>query len=98
MRLWKVSSKDEVSIQDIFFLMFPYKTYILVPNVMKITNQGRVFQSIVSLKSSLRGQLVKWFTTLLPKKLIIFVENMREACTAKASTFLQQKILAYFRY
>ena len=40
---------------------------------------GPVVQSIVSLTSSLRGQLVKCFKTLLPNTLIFFVEKMREA-------------------
>ena len=34
-----------------------------------------VVQSIISLTSSLRGQLVKCFTTLLPNTLIFFVEK-----------------------
>ena len=60
---------------------------------------GPVVQSIVSLTSSLRGQLVKCFTTLLPNTLIIFVEKMREAfALQKLLTFFQQKILAYLRY
>ena len=40
---------------------------------------GPVVQSIVSLTSSLRGQLVKCFTTLLLSTLIFFVEKMRKA-------------------
>ena len=48
-----------------------------------VLKQGPVVQSILSLTSSLRGQLVKCFTTLYPNKLIFLVENMREA--AKAS-------------
>ena len=40
---------------------------------------GPVVQSIVSLTSSLRGQLVKCLTTLLPNTQIFFVEKMREA-------------------
>ena len=43
------------------------------------TNLGPVVQSIVSLTSSLSGQLVKCFTTLLPNTRIFFVEKMREA-------------------
>ena len=54
-------------------------------------NQGQVVQSIVSLTSSLRGQLVKCFMTLQQNALIFFVEKMREA-------FFQQKILMYIRY
>ena len=54
---------------------------------------GPVVQSIVSLTSSLRGQLVKCFTT------DIFVEKMREAFTMqKLLSLFQQKILAYIRY
>ena len=40
---------------------------------------GPVVQSIVSLTSSLKGQLVKCFTTLQPNTLKFFVEKMREA-------------------
>ena len=40
---------------------------------------GPVVQSILSLTNSLRGQLVKCFTTLLLNTLIFFVEKMREA-------------------
>ena len=40
---------------------------------------GPVVQSIVSLTSSLRGQLVKCFRTLSPNTLKFFVEKMREA-------------------
>ena len=61
--------------------------------------QGPVVQSIVSLTSSLRGQLVKCFTTLQPNTLKFFVEKMREAfATQKLLTFFQRKILAYLRY
>ena len=51
--------------------------------------QGPVVQSIVSLTSSLRGQLLKVFMTLLPNPLIFFVEKMREA-------FALQKLLTFF--
>ena len=50
--------------------------------------QGSVVQSIVSLTSSLRGQLVKCFTTLLPNTLVFFVEKMGEA-------FAVQKLLTF---
>ena len=61
--------------------------------------QGPVVQSIVSLTSSLRGQLVKCFMTLLPNTPIFFAENMREAfALQKLLTFFQQKILAHLRY
>ena len=62
----------------------------------------RLFQvvpSIVSLTSSLRDQLVKSLTTLLPNTHIFFVEKMREAfALQKLLTFFQQKILAYLRH
>ena len=64
----------------------------------EIEDQGPVVQSMVSLTSLLRGQLVKCFTTLLPNILIFFVEKMREAfALQKLLTFFQQKILAYLR-
>ena len=60
---------------------------------------GPVVQSIISLTSSLRGQLVKCFTTLQPNTLKFFVEKMREAfALQKLLTFFQQKILAYLGY
>ena len=60
--------------------------------------QGPVVQSIVSFTSSLRGQLVKCFTTLLPNTLNFFLEKMREAFVMqKLLTFFQQKILTYLR-
>ena len=51
-----------------------------MPEIMTIhvglrNNLGPVVQSIVSLTSLLRGQLVKCFTTLLPNILIFFVEK-----------------------
>ena len=60
---------------------------------------GPVVQSIVSLTSALRGQLVKCFTTLYPNILKFFVEKIREAfALQKLLKFFQQKILAYLRY
>ena len=59
-----------------------------------VADLGPVVRSIVSLTSSLRGQLVKCFTTLLPNTLIFFVEKMIEAFALH--TF-STKILAYFR-
>ena len=60
---------------------------------------GPVVQSIVSLTSSLRGQLVKGFTTLLLNILIFFVEKMREAfALQKLYLFFSTKIFAHFRY
>ena len=62
-------------------------------------NLGPVVQSIVSSTSSLRGQLVKCFMTLLPNTLIFFVEKMRKAfAMQKLLTVFQLNILAYLRY
>ena len=60
---------------------------------------GPVVQSTVSLTSSLRGQLVKYFRTLLLNTLKFFVEKMREAfALQKLLTPFQQKILENSRY
>ena len=70
------------------------KTSILISDQV-LKEQGPVIQSIMSLTSSLRGQLVKCFMTLLPNTLIFFVEKMREAfALQKLLKFFQQKILA----
>ena len=53
-------------------------------------NKGQVVQSIFSLTSWLRGQLIKSFMTLLPYTLIFFVEKMRVA-------FAMQKLLTFFQ-
>ena len=50
---------------------------------------GPIVHSVVSSTSSLRGQLVKCFTTLLPNTVIFFVEKIREA-------FALQKLLTFF--
>ena len=50
-------------------------------------NPGPVFQSIVSLTSPLRGQLVKCITTLYPNTLIFFVEKLREALFLHCKSF-----------
>ena len=58
---------------------------------------GPVVESIVSLTSLLRGQLVKCFTTLLPNILKFFVEkNVRSFCTAKASQNFLTKNISIF--
>ena len=60
---------------------------------------GPVVQSIISLTSSLRDQLVKCFTTLLPNKLIFLLKKMRKAfALQKLFTVFQPKILAFIRY
>ena len=54
--------------------------------------QGPFVQSIVSLTSSLRSQLIKYLTTLLLNTLKFFVEKMREAfALQKLLTLFQQK-------
>ena len=57
--------------------------------------KGHGVQSIVSLTSLLRGQLVKCFTTLLLNILILLVEKMREAL-AKASHIFSTKNIGIF--
>ena len=62
---------------------------------------GRVVQSIVSLTSSLRGQLVIIISVLrLYNQIhIFFAEKMREAFSLqKLLTFFQQKIMVYLKY
>ena len=78
------------------FYDFPSKNGLRVHLMLKdYGEQGPVVQSIVSLTSSLRGQLEKCFTTLPPYTLLFFVEKMREAfALQKLLTFFQQKILA----
>ena len=83
-------------------LFQPYRIHIIAKTLrtkqsrivtftnMAIAYQGPVVQSIVSLASSLRGQLVQCFTTLQPNTLIFFVEKMREA-------FALQKLLTCFQ-
>ena len=61
--------------------------YFTLPEQYRV--QGPVVQSIISLTSWLRCQLVKCFTTLLPNTLIFLLKKMREA-------FAMQKLLAFF--
>ena len=59
---------------------------------------GPVVQRIISLTSSLRGQLLKCFMTLFQNTMIFIVEKIGEAfALQKLLTFFQQKILAYIR-
>ena len=53
---------------------------------------GPVDQRIVYLMSSLRGQLVKCITTLLPNTLIFFVGKKK-----KRETFSMQTLLTFFQ-
>ena len=56
-------------------------------------NGSPVVQSIVSLMSLLRGQLIKCYTTLQANTLKFFVEKI-----ANASQIFLTKILVYFSY
>ena len=69
-------------------------------HIKRDTHLGPVVQSIISLTSSLRGQLVWCFMALQPNTLIFFVEKMIEAFALQKllTFFLTKKILAYIRY
>ena len=88
-------------------LQSQYIKYLCVKNLVKSeiqatakllgTYQGPVVQSIVSLTSLLRGQLVKCFTTLSPNTLKFFVEkNEKSFCIAKASHIFSTKNIGIF--
>ena len=80
---------------NILYTLFLFK----VVDDINTQHQGPVVQSFVSLTSSLRGQPVRCFTTLLPNTLSFFVNKMRVASALqKFLTFFQQKILAFLRY
>ena len=75
--------------------MYYYYYFFIIIDIIicfkdQIKDLGPVVQSIVSLTSSLRGQLIKSFRTLLPNTLILFIEKMRKV-------IFQQKILAYIK-
>ena len=53
------------------------QNFFRVVYIRKTRDLGPVVQSIVSIKSSLRGQLAKCFTTLKPITLIFFAEKVR---------------------
>ena len=71
--------------------MFEILTTSLVLNnrAQKNNVQGPVVQNIDSFTSSLRGQLIKYFTALLLNTLIFLLKKMREA-------FALQKFLTFF--
>ena len=56
---------------------------------------GLVVQSIVSLTTSLRRQLVKYMPTKLSNTVIFCWKNVRIFCTAKDPHIFQQKITVY---
>ena len=59
----------------------------------KAKGQGPVVQSIVSLTSSLRCQLVKYFTTFMTKYTEIFVDEKRSFCTICGRTYVTSYLL-----
>ena len=67
---------------------------IIIKYSLVSRDQGPVVQSVVSLTSSLRGQLVKYFMSLLLNTLKFFVGKMREAFAVEA--FALQKLLTLF--
>ena len=85
-----------------FGLLIEYMCYLAKtsnesPGIIKNVDLGPVVHSIVSLTSSLGGQLVKCFMTLLSNTPKFFVEKMREAfALQKLLTFFQQKNIGIF--
>ena len=60
------------------------------------SNQGPVVQSIVSLTTSLRGQLVKYMPTKLSNTLIFCWKKVRIFCSAKDSHIFSTKNINVF--
>ena len=58
---------------------------------------GSVVQSIVSLTSSLRGQLVKCFTTLLPNTLIFLLNKCDKILHCKSFSHFFNKNIGIFQ-
>ena len=86
-------AKDFVSFKQLsrgwlYYTLIQTEAVLVFKLKWHLIRQGPVVQSIVSLTSSLRGQL-KGFTTLQPYALIFFVEEMRKA-------FALQKLLTFF--
>ena len=55
--------------------------------LLSFSKRGPVVQNIVSLTSSLRGQLIKCFRTLKQNTLKYFDEKMREAFAVQCKSF-----------
>ena len=72
-----------------FILCKVYSDEGCIKIISGLVNLGLVVQSIASLTNSLRGHLVKCFTTSLPNTMIFFVEKMKDA-------FALQKLLTFF--
>ena len=65
-------------------------------NLVNNSNLGPVVQSIVSLTTSLRRQLVKYMPTKLSNTLLFFVGKCENLfALQKILTFFQQKITVY---
>ena len=62
-----------------FFMWLSGMSWNILRQVIPADGLGPVVQSIVSLTSLLRGQLVECFTTLFQSTRICFVEKKREA-------------------
>ena len=77
------------------FKCIPLETWADMFKTMSSDNQRLVVQNIVSLMSSLRGQLVKCFTTLKPNTLIFFVEKMREAFALQSFSHFSTKNIEF---
>ena len=75
--------------------MSVFPSYLMHCLYMYFTDLGPVVQSIFNLMSSLRGQPVKHFATLLLNTLIFFVEKMKKAFAPKEAIALQ-KLLTIF--
>ena len=73
---------------NIFISMLKQSRVNVVRPLSDAIHLGPVVQSIVNLTSSLRGQLVKCFTTLKPNTLIFLVEKKKK----KRKAFALQKL------
>ena len=69
-------------------LLFTLMRTLTLTSTAASGGQGPVVQSILSLTSSLRGQLVKYFTTLQPNTLLFLLK--------KGDAFAVQKLLTFF--
>ena len=66
-------------------------------NLFALQDQGPVVQSIVSLTSSLRGQLVKCFMTLLPNTLIFLLKKCEKLLHCKSFSHFPTKNIGKFK-
>ena len=80
---------------NIFISMLKQSRVNVVRPPSDAIHLGPVVQSIVNLTSSLRGQLVKCFTTLKPNTLIFLVERKRNC--KSFSHFFSTKNIGIFK-